>query len=155
MAKFSITEKECSEILALRKRIKDDISWTQKPNKSWSTAKVTVENAVRMKLEIRITVNNEESSKFSVIFLLNGTYRIWGLDVGGSHNNKCTDNKRWDCQIHKHCWNDACPGGHAYTPVDITGTTLREIFEQFCNECNIEFEGYFNPLPIQKQLKGV
>jgi len=156
MARLPITEKRCVEIIDLPKYIREDVSWALKPNKSWSIAKVTVENNARLKLELILTINNEELSKFSFTLLLNGIHRIRGLDVGGSHTNKCSDNRRWNCETHKHSWNDACPGGgHAYSPADITGTKLGEIFTQFCDECNIQFEGEFNPAPIQKQMKGI
>ena len=146
MARFPITEIECEQILALPKQIKADILWTQKSKKSWGTSKIPVEI---------LTVNIEEPSKFSITLLLNGIHRIRGLDMNGSHINKCSDQKRWDGTTHKHCWKDICPGGHAYMPTDITSVGLKEVFMQFCKECNIAFLGHFNPLPVQPQLMGI
>jgi hypothetical protein len=155
MARFPITETECNQIIAMPKTITSDISWTSKPNKSWSACRLDVQTNARLNLEIRITVNNDDPSKFSIVLLLNALYRIKGLCFRGSHENKCTDKLRWNSQLHKHIWSDSCPGGHAYTPSDITGSTLQEVFNQFCNECNITFSGYFKPLPIQTSFTGV
>ncbi len=155
MARFPITESECEQILALPKQIRADITWSQKPNKSWGTSKVPVESDLKSKLEVILTANIEEPSKFSITLLINGIHRIRGLDISGSHINKCSDQKRWDETTHKHCWKDTCPGGHAYTPIDITSVGLKEVFIQFCKECNIDFLGHFNPLPVQPQLTGI
>jgi len=155
MARFPITETECGQILSAPKTITADVSWTSKANKSWSACRLDVETDARLSLDIRITVNNDEPSKFSIVLLLNGLHRIRSLCYRGSHENKCTDKLRWNSQLHKHTWSDNCPGGHAYTPSDITGTTLQEVFEQFCKECNIRFLGHFKPLPIQSSLTGV
>lgn len=153
MAKPPITEKECNQILSMPKRITSDISWTSKSNKSWSTCKLQVQNDANLNLDVYITVNNYELQRFSVVLLLNGVHRIRGLCHSSSHLNKCSNGKRWDCAMHKHSWSDSCPGGHAYTPIDITGSTLGEVFVQFCNECNIDFIGNFRPLVIQRQSR--
>ena len=153
MARFPVTGKECDQILSMPKTIRADVSWTSKSNKSWSTCRLQVENEANLNLEIRITVNNYELAKFSIVLLLNGIHRIRGLCYRGSHINKCSDGKRWTCQLHKHSWSDTCPGGHAYTPDDITGITLGEVFNLFCNECNVNFEGSFQPLVIQTQSR--
>lgn len=94
MAIFIVTEKECDQILSLSKTIRADISWNTKSNKSWSTCKLPVENEANLNLEIRITVNNYELAKFSIVLLLNGIHRIKGLCHKGSHLNKCSDGKR-------------------------------------------------------------
>ncbi|MFC1592840.1 DUF6978 family protein [Candidatus Omnitrophota bacterium] len=155
MARLPITESECDKVLALPKQIAADIVWTQKSNKSWATSVLPVESDLKSKLEVILTVNVEEPSKFSFTLLLNGIHRLRGLDIKGSHHNKCSDQHRWDGQTHKHAWQDSCPGGHAYTPADITGTGIMEAFVQFCGECNIDFRGNFNPLPGQSQLVGI
>ena len=155
MARFPVTERECNNILSLPKQITADIEWTKKANKSWASSKVPVESELKSKLDVILTVNIEEPSKFSITLLLNGMYRICGLDMKGSHYNKCSDKHRWDSGMHKHSWGDYCPGGHAYTPTDINGVNLGKVFTQFCNECNIAFLGNFNPLPIQKQLPRI
>lgn len=155
MARFPITEIECDKVLAIPKQITANIVWTQKSNKSWARSVLPVESDLKSKLEVILTVNVEEPSKFSFTLLLNGIYRMRGLDIRGSHHNKCSDQQRWDGQIHKHSWQDSCPGGHAYTPADITGAGIKNTFAQFCKECNIDFQGYFNPLPGQSQLVGI
>jgi len=85
MARLPITETECSRILSLPKGITDDIVWSKKANKSWASSKVPVDSELRGKLEIIITVNMDEPSKFSITLLLNSTHRIRGLDMRGSH----------------------------------------------------------------------
>ncbi len=155
MARLPITESECNNILLLPKQITSDIVWTKKTNKSWASSKVSVESGLKSKLDVVLTVNVEEPSKFSITLLLSSMHRIRSLDMCGSHYNKCSDRQRWDSSMHKHCWNDYCPGGHAYTPTDINGVGLRDVFTQFCNECNIKFLGHFNPLPIQIQLPRI
>lgn len=155
MARFPISENECNRIIALSKRIRANISWVQKANKSWVTCKVPVEGDFKGQLELIMTVNVEEPSMFSITLLLNGVHRIRGLDMRGSHSNKCSDQKEWHGETHKHTWTDTCPGGHAYTPTEITGTTLQEVFMQFCNECNIDFRGRFGPAPVQPQFLGI
>jgi hypothetical protein len=155
MARFPITESECSKVLATPKKITSDIVWIQKANKSWATSILPVESDLKSKLEVILTVNTEEPSKFSFTLLLNGIHRMQGLDVRGSHLNKCSDLQRWEGQMHKHAWQDSCPGGHAYTPHDIMGTSIKDTFTQFCVECNIDFRGTFNPLPGQSHLVGM
>lgn len=66
MARLPITETECSRILSLPKRITDDIMWSKKANKSWASSKVPVDSELRGRLEIIITVNMDEPSKFSI-----------------------------------------------------------------------------------------
>lgn len=155
MARLPITEAECTRILSLPKRITDDIVWSKKTNKSWASSKVPVDSELKGKLEIIITVNMDEPSKFSITLLLNSTHRICGLDMRGSHHNKCSDQSRWDGKMHKHSWRDDCPGGHAYTPSDINVKDIGDVFKQFCRECNISFKGNVNPLPIQTRFTGV
>jgi hypothetical protein len=153
MAKPPITEKECNQILLIPKNINNNVTWTSKVNKSWSTCKLPVQNNANLSLDVYITVNNYELRKFSVVLLLNGIHRIRALCYSSSHINKCSDGKRWDCELHKHTWLDSCPGGHAYTPIDITGSNLGEVFIQFCEECNIAFVGQFRPLVIQRRSR--
>ena len=153
MARFAVTEEECNRILSMPKTVDAKVSWVSKANKSWSACRLEVVNEANLNLEIRITVNNYQLEKFSIVLLLNGIHRIKGLCYAGSHINKCSDGKRWTCQLHKHSWSDICPGGHAYTPNDITGTTLGDVFDQFCNECNVTFTGDFRPLEFQTQSR--
>lgn len=155
MPRFPITENECDDIIAQPKRVRANISWVHKPNKSWVTSKVSVEGDFKGQIQLITTVNVEEPLKFSFTLLLNGAHRIRGLDVSGSHLNKCSDQQYWYGQTHKHPWTDSCPGGHAYTPTEITGTNLQEVFMQFCEECNIDFRGHFSPAPTQAQLPGI
>lgn len=155
MAKLPITENECNLILSLAKHVSEDVVWVKKANKTWASSKVSVESNFKGKLDIILTVNMDELSKFSITLLCNSTHRIRGLDMNGSHHNKCSDQSRWNSATHKHSWRDDCPGGHAYTPSDITKIDIGDVFLQFCKECNVTFNGKFNSLPIQMKLTGV
>lgn len=155
MARFPVTERECGEIFQATKTARGTIRWTEKPNKVWISAKLPVECPLKGQLELVVNINQEEPTIFSISLLLNGV-RIRGLDIGKSHENKCSDGRRWYAAVHKHTWLDHCPGGgHAYDPIDITGTQIAEIFEQFCRECNIDFRGRFIHLPTQAELPGL
>jgi hypothetical protein len=155
MAIFKITKADCDKIIALPKEIDQDIHWSIKENAAWAEATLPVKCEWPGSLELRITVNTDLPSKYSLTVLLNQVYRIKGLDVNGSHSNKCTDKKIWISQTHKHDWSEACPDGHAYTPADITGTTIETALNQFCKECNIIFRGTFRPVPMKPRMTGV
>jgi|GEM_PF-2395938 len=157
MPRLAITETDCQQILGALKQIEANITWTQKASKAWVTCRVpiVVPSDIKGRVELVMTVNMEEPSKFSFSLLLNNAHRITGLDVNGSHINKCSDGQRWDHQTHKHSWSDTCPGGHAYTPPDISGGSVEEVFRQFCTESKIAFTGAFLPAPLQPGLRGL
>jgi len=67
--------------------------------------------------------------------------------VNGSHTNKHTDTNKWKNKTHKHRWTDVCHESWAYTPTDVKTSTLKEAFNSFCKECNIDFKGEFRALP--------
>ncbi len=145
-----ITETEVEKILKTSKVVNQNVKWKTGANKSWFSCNLNVENDLNFKLTLILNINIELTSKFSFSLLLNHIYRIRGLDVNGSHENKCTDGKKFKFQTHKHSWSDKCGTAHAYKPSDITGTTHEEVFQQFCKECNINFTGKFLPLPSEQ-----
>ena len=155
MAIFKITQVDCERILALPKEISQNVRWSIKGNNSWAEATLSVKCEWSGHIELRITVNTALPWKYSMNILLNQAYRVKGLDVNGSHSNKCTDGQIWLCQTHKHDWSEVCPDGHAYTPTDITGDTIETVLNQFCQECNINFRGSFQPVPMKPRMKGV
>jgi hypothetical protein len=155
VAVFKITQADCAKILAMPKEIDQSVRWSQKGNISWAETSLTVKCEWPGQLELKITVNTELPSKYSMTLLLNQAHRVKGLDVNGSHSNKCTDGKKWLCETHKHDWSESCPDGHAYSPDDITGETIEEVLKQFCLECNINFKGSFRPVPMKPRMMGV
>jgi len=155
VAIFKITQADCARILAISKEIDQGVRWSFKGNESWVEATLPVRSKWPGQLQLRITVNTELPSKYSMNLLLNQAYRVKGLDINGSHSNKCTDGQIWLCQTHKHDWSEACPDGHAYTPTDISGDTIEAILNQFCQECNIVFTGSFQPVPMKPRMTGV
>jgi hypothetical protein len=155
MAIFKITKSDCDKIISIPKEISQDLHWSIKTNESWAEATLPIRCGWPGSLELIITVNTNLPSKYSMTILLNQAYRIKGLDVNGSHSNKCTDKIIWAGMTHKHDWSEICPDGHAYTPNDITGVTIEEVLNQFCKECNIIFKGVFNPMPVQSRMTVV
>lgn len=158
MARLRLSEKEAKEILQKPKIAKGDVKWISKPNKSWVTSELDVESDIKGKLTLRLNVNIKEHSFYSYGLFLNSIFRICGLDVNGSHTNKCTDGKKFVLKTHKNIWSDKCGGGdaHAYVPGDIDTSTHEQAFRDFCRECNIDFQGKFSALPPQQlQMKGM
>ena len=154
MAIFKVTQADCAKILSLPKEIDQGVRWSMKGNE-WAEATLLIKCELPGRLELRVTVNTNLPAKFSMTVLLNQAFRIKGLDVNGSHSNKCTDEQIWVGQTHKHDWTEACPDGHAYTPNDITGDTIETVLKQFCKECNIVFKGTFSPVPIKPRMAGI
>ena len=154
MSVFNITKSACTQVLALQKTIGHDVVWTTKQNEAWAEARLPIKAQWPGSLELVITVNTALPSKYSMSIMLNQV-RIKALDVNGSHSNKCTDKIIWAAQTHKHDWSDVCPDGHAYTPTDITGSTIADVLNQFCKECNIVFSGTFTPVPMTPTMNGV
>lgn len=149
--KNNLTEQFADSIVAEKKEITQDIAWIRRPNKSWVVCNLPVKNPRHLKLIMHLNVNCI-LEKFTCV-LLYGEHRVRALDVNGSHENKHHNREVWRAKTHKHKWTDVCHDRFAYTPEDITGTTLEEVFVQFCAECNISFQGKFkNPPPKQYEI---
>lgn len=156
MPRFPLREAEADSLVGLPKVIRDNIVWTQRPNKSWLESRVDVLGDFKGQLQLLTTVNAEIPSKFSITLLLNGDHAIRGLHLGSSHTNKCSDRRSWYYDTHKHVWSDVCPPhAHAYTPANITVTSLAEVFRQFCQECNIDFQGLFKDPIFKPEFPGI
>jgi len=155
MAVFKVSQADCDRILALTKVIDQDIHWTAKTNEAWAQANLLIKSNDPGRLELIITINIMIPAIYSMTILYNQAHVIKRLDVNGSHLNKCSDGTRWNHQTHKHTWSEVCPDAHAYTPDDITGTTVEEVLKQFCQECNITFKGKFTPVPIRQRMAGL
>lgn len=156
MPRFPLREVEADSLAGLPKVIRGDIVWSQKSHKSWSESRVDVEGDFKGQLQLIMTINAEIPSKFSMTLLLNGAYPIRHLDLGGSHTNKCSDGQSWHQSTHKHIWSDVCPpAAQAYTPQNITETSIEGVFNEFCEECNIDFQGRFTHYSVQPELPGI
>lgn len=152
MARIPLTEAEADRIVQAMKRIRQDMQWYKAhPNESWLKCELEVENDLHVNLKLNLNWNVEIPSLFSFSLILSNAYPIRRLDLNKSHKNRHTDNALWQAETHKHKWTDRCQDSFAYTPSDISGNRIEEVFTQFCTECNIEFSGRFQPLP-PKQL---
>jgi len=145
MARISLTEMQVNNILKSPKDITEDINWITLG--SWHKCELNVRNRLKVDLKLFINVNSKIPSLYSLSLILNNRYRIVGLDVNGSHTNKHTDTNKWKNKTHKHRWTDVCHESWAYTPTDVKTSTLKEAFNSFCKECNIDFKGEFRTLP--------
>lgn len=142
MAEAPITEREIDQILSETMEILDDVIWQRKQNNVWLESTLKVRHLQRqIKLELRLSVNDLDRDKCSFSLILWGSHRIRGLDVAGSHKNNHIDNNRWNQELHKHKWTDACRGSWAYTPQNFPIQTMEESFREFCIECGITFNG--------------
>ena len=74
------------------------------------------------------------------------SYRIYSLDVNGTHRNRFIDGNRWQNQTHKQRWRDEYPG-FAFTPEEAIPEEPEAAFREFCRECNIVFSGEMGPIP--------
>jgi len=153
MASAPLTEAEVAEILLESMRIEGPVRWVQKSSDAWAEATLQVRHPRRdVGLSLKLTVNLLAARKFSFSLLLDSAHRIVGVDVGGGHENRHTDNNRWIDQPHEHRWTDACHGNWACA-IDSFPPTLREAFLAFCGRLGIEFAGVWSdPPPAQLGL---
>ena len=124
-------------------------SWSIVAHKSWYriVLPVTCPESLRTELRIVVGVNAIDPSKFSITLFWHRTVRVRGLDFNGSHSNSHVNTEEWERRTHKHSWRDACESEFAYTPTDITGRTVQEVFPEFCTECGIACQAVLPELP--------
>ena len=87
MARSPVTEAECQALLAVPKRIVDDVLWVQKPNENWIETRLTVTGRFAGAIELIGSMNAEVPERYSFSLVFNRGNRISGLDVNGSHRN--------------------------------------------------------------------
>jgi hypothetical protein len=97
-----------------------------------------------------ISLNVAVQSRYDFTPLLDDK-RVRALCVNGSHENRHTDDERWDCRTHKHRWTEVCNDRFAYTPTDITATDIEGQLRQFCTECGVDCAATLAPLPPAQQ----
>lgn len=155
---FAISEAVLEQILRHPMYVRGAVQWAPKSSGLWYECRLPVDHPdPDIRLELRATVNAAYRRKFSFSLLLAGRHCIRRLDVGGSHENKHTDTKKWHHATHKHRWTDLCHGSWAYTPEGFgSAVSIREAFDLFCAECGIRFTGHWtDPPPIQGRLLGM
>ena len=149
MASLALTEAEANQIIVAEKRILGDITWKYEParNQTWARFEKEVENRLGLNLVVYGNTNLIVRDKSSFSLVLNGSFRVFGLDVNGSHRNKHTDSNEWKGQTHKQRWTDLCRNRFAYTPDEIIPSDANAAFREFCRECSIDFTGRVREVP--------
>ncbi len=149
-ASLPLTETEANRIIAAEKRIAGDIRWEYNPahNQTWAKFQKEVENKLTFNLMVYGNTSLVIEGKSSFSLMLNSNFRVFGLDVRGSHRNKHTDRNEWRGQTHKQRWTDLCRHRFAYTPDEIIPTDANAAFREFCRECGIDFTGRLGEIPI-------
>jgi hypothetical protein len=148
MTRVPVTEAEVRAILAAPMRIRETVQWRRKSNQAWAEATLRVLHPRNdIDLTVKLTVNLLAPEKFTLSVLLNNAQRIYAIDVGGSHENRHTDQNRWVHETHEHRWTDACHGSWACSagpfPAD-----LRSAFAKFCDRLGIKFTGRWSDPPL-------
>lgn len=156
MAGTPLTQAEANRVIDSRKRIDGDIGWDYDPSRNQTWARFEKDVVNDLGLNLRVYGNaNLVVPKSSFALVLNGAFRLVGLDVNGSHANKHTNNQEWRGQTHKVRWTDRCRDRLAFTPGEAIPDDLGCAFREFCAECRIEFVGRVKPLPeLQLSLNG-
>jgi len=156
MASAPLAEAQVIEIIASEKRFVGDIRWEYDPvhNQTWAKFEKDVENVLGLNLVVYGNTSLVIEGKSSFSLVLNGNFRVFSLDVNGSHRNKHTDHNEWRVQTHKQRWTDICRSGFAYTPNEPIPTDANSAFRDFCRECNIDFSGHIREVPSFQPALG-
>ena len=156
MASLPLTEAEADRIIATEKQITGDINWEYDPahNQAWAKFEKEVENGSRLNLVVYGNTSLVIEGKASFSLILNGNFRVFSLDVNGSHRNKHTDHNEWRGETHKQRWTDLCRSGFAYTPNERIPSDVNAAFREFCRECNIDFPGRIRDVPVFQSAFG-
>lgn len=125
------------------------VKWKERP--STVRAEMAVHNTHALPLFIGMQVTKDKPWK-PTIYLMYENEHLRRLDVNGSHTNRTADREKWKHRTHKHRWSEAHHDAMAYTPADIpnvpwtavTGRHLRDVFEAFLRECQIETRGAYS-----------
>ena len=156
-ASLPLTEAESNRIIATEKRITGDIRWEYDPahNQTWAKFEKEVENELGLTLVVHGNTSLVIEGKSSFSLILNSNFRVFSLDVNGSHRNKHADRNEWRGRTHKQRWTDLCRQRFAYTPNEVIPTDANASFHEFCRECNIDFAGRIREVPIFQPALGV
>lgn len=145
------TEAAVARILAAEKEISESIGWYQdlRQSRDWVKFSVRVENAGGWNLTLygNVRVVGPAKRSYLLVWTLNDTgYRIFSLDINGSHRNRRINRQRWNQQTHKQRWRDEYPE-FAFTPGETIPEEPIAAFHEFCRECNIVFTGQISAIP--------
>ena len=148
-ASLPLTEAQANRIIAAEKQIAGDIRWEYDPahNQTWAKFEKKVQNGLDLNLVVYGNTSLVIGGKSSFSLVLNGSFRVFGLDVNGSHRNKHTDRNEWRGRTHKQRWTDLCRHRFAYTPDEIIPEDASAAFLEFCRECGIDFTGRVRETP--------
>jgi hypothetical protein len=125
------------------------VQW--KDRTSCVRAQMAIHNVHAFPLFVGMQVTKDKPWK-PTVYLMCENEHLRRLDVNGSHANRTSDHEQWMNRTHKHRWSEAHRDAVAYTPEDIpsipwsdvTGRHLREVFEAFLAECQIEMRGAYS-----------
>lgn len=122
-----------------------------KNNRNFHKAEIPVQvpAGCRFQVELRVNVNDALRDKASFTLVVNGVC-VRRLCLNGNHGNHHTNDEVWHAKTHKHTYTDLCADRHAYTPTDITGTSLNGVLRQFCAECGIACDATLSDLPAPR-----
>jgi len=144
-----LTEAEIVRVLDQRLVIGGEIKWvSSREHPDFVKAELRVAHELEGELAVVLTANVVLSRKFTYN-LFYRKERVKSLHVNGPpHRNSGRDRQRFRrCETHKHVLTDDCDMSWAYAPDDITTDEPHQAFLQFCQECRIQFDGLWNPIP--------
>lgn len=155
-----LSEREVDRILEAGGVFRDTPRWVQRvENAHWVQFGGFVDSPVDAGLRLNMTVSLRRPDKYTIAYL-RGDQTIRRLDVRGSHVNPAiASGERWVRHTHKHRWSDRHADQIAYSPPDISTPEEPEpdeherVFNEFCSECRIRFEGNWAPPPLHHQTR--
>ena len=151
---MTISQQEFESILADEtKHIAGDITWADDVDHSPAREfRVGVQTNLGYSMSV-VGRYNPFYGKLSYSFILQGTGRIYGLDLGVDHRNPGRKRELLRDK-HKHSWRQKFRDKLAYSPEDITETWDRPVgvWSQFCAEANLAHHGAMYPPHIPQEL---
>lgn len=144
MATPPLTEALVDEIIAAAKRIAADIEWVTSRNRGWVEFRVSVESDEGWPLTLvgKARLAPPHKRSYSLILRRESSgFRIYALDVNGSHKNTGIDGQYWRYRTHKQRWLDDYGDAFAFTPEESIPEEPNAAFLEFCRECNIVLSG--------------
>ncbi len=147
-----ITQQQFNDILFDEtKEVTGNITWTHDTNHSPAQEfRAEVNSSLKYSLFIQGRYN-PFAGKLSFAFILRGTGRIYGLDLGTDHRNP--DGEKVG-EKHKNYWRNGARDKWAYVPSDITApwSCPVEAWREFCAEAKLHHSGIMHPPAVQGLL---
>ncbi len=148
------TEAEVDHIIAADKWISGDIERVPSRNRGWVEFILKVESDEGWPLTLvgKARLGPPYKRCFSLILRrVTSGYRIYALDVNGSHRNVGVARETWRYRTHKQRWLNDHGDGFAFTPEESIPEEKNAAFLEFCRECNIVFSGQMGQVPARGQ----